>query len=151
MVTLFVIQSSLSSGYKGYKVSNTLTIGGKSTFSFASNTGNCLSAAGSALLSFKFGLNTKICCICNGCGTPLLFSEIMGKKVQKYSGISSNDLTLPSVSDSSMTSLKINLIIGTYGSQKIKFLDRVTYSYQSNGSNVRSLYINFIDSDNIKE
>ena len=56
MVSLFVIQSSLSSGYRGYKVSNTLTIGGKSTFSFVSNTGNCLSAAGSALFSFKFGL-----------------------------------------------------------------------------------------------
>jgi len=49
-----------------------------------------------------------------------------------------------------MTSLRINFIIGKYGSQKVKFINKITYSYESTVSTIRTLYINFIDSDNIK-
>jgi hypothetical protein len=56
------------------------------------------------------------------------------------------------LSYSSVSTLKINFIIGKYGSQKIKYIDKITHSYESvSGSTTRSLYLNFIDSDNIKE
>lgn len=59
----------------------------------------------------------------------MLFSEIMGKTVPQYLDVTQNTLSLPQVSDSAMTSLKINFILGTYGSQGIKYIDRATYSY----------------------
>ncbi len=76
----------------------------------------------------------------------------MGKNIAKYLDLSSNDLQIPSVSDSSISTLKINIIVGKYGSQKISYIDRITHSYESSASSTtRTLYINFINSDNIKE
>ncbi len=141
----------MDSGYKGYKISTLLTIGGKSAFSFIDSQGNCLLSAGSSTFGLKFGQNTKISCKCNNCGTPLLFSDIMGKAVPQFYNIVSKDLSIPTISDLTLTTLRLNFIIGKYGSQKVKYIDRITYSYESNGSNVRTLYVNFIDSDNIKE
>lgn len=77
----------------------------------------------------------------------------MGKSIAKYLDLSSNDLQIPTVTDSSISTLKINIIIGKYGSQKISYIDRITHSYESSASSTttRTLYINFISSDNIKE
>ena len=76
----------------------------------------------------------------------------MGQKIAQYFDISNNYLTLPKISDSAMTTLRINFLVGKYGSQKIKFIDRITYSYEaSSTSNKKTLYINFIDSDTIRE
>jgi hypothetical protein len=129
-----------------------LAVGDKKAFSFVDNNGNCLnSTASNPNYNFKFGLNTKISCKCNNCGTPLLFSEIMGRSIAKYLELSSNDIKIPSVTDSSISTLKINIIIGKYGSQKISYIDRITHSYESSvSSTTRTLYINFITSDNIK-
>jgi hypothetical protein len=129
-----------------------LTIGGKKAFSFFDNNGNCLNSTSSnPNYNIKFGLNTKISCICNNCRSPLLFSEIMGKLIPKYLDLSSNDIQIPSITDSSISTLKINIIIGKYGSQKMNYIDRITHSYESSvSSTTRTLYINFITSDNIK-
>lgn len=111
-------------------MSTIMTIGGKSAFSFVDNSGNCLnSTSTSSNFKFRFGLNTKFSCNCNNCGTPLLFSDIMGKTIPQFLDISNNDLQAPSVDDSSMTTLRLNFIIGKYGSQKTKFIDKITYSY----------------------
>lgn len=68
-------------------MSTLVTIGGKSSFSFIDAQGNCLIASGTSAFSFKFGQNTKISCICNNCGTPLLFSEILGKSISQFYNI----------------------------------------------------------------
>ena len=130
-----------------------MTIGGKTAFSFIDSNGNCLNSTASAsTYNLRFGLNARISCKCTNCGTPLLYSEIMGKSIAQYLDLSSNDLKFPSVTDSSMTTLKINFIVGKYGSQKIKFIERITYSYESlPGATTKTLYFNFIDSDNIQE
>lgn len=133
-------------------MSSLLTIGGKSAFSFADSNGDCLKSTPLMTgFSFRFGHNIKISCKCVNCGTPLLFSSIMGKTLPQFLDVQSNDLALPTVTDTSMTTLKINFILGTYGSQKIKFIDKVTYSYDSTASDRRTLYFNFIDSAAIKE
>lgn len=133
-------------------MSTVLTIGGKSSFSVVDGQGNCASSAQglSSAFSLRFGQNTRITCMCNNCGaTPLLFTQLMGQPISQFSSISSPTLTIPSVNDPTLTTLKLNFIIGKYGSQKVKYIDRITYSSESNGSNLRTLYINFIDSDNI--
>jgi hypothetical protein len=132
-------------------MANLLTIGGKTAFSFTGLDGSCLTIAGTATFGLRFGLNAKISCKCNNCGTPLLFSDIMGKNIPKYLDVTGNDIQIPSVTDSAMTTLRINFIIGKYGSQNVKFIERITYSYESDGSNIRNLYINFIDGDTIKK
>lgn len=76
----------------------------------------------------------------------------MGKTIAQYLDLSGNDLQLPSITDSSIATLKINFILGKYGSQKINYIDRITHSYEtSSSSGTRTLYLNFINSDNIKE
>lgn len=79
-----------------------------------------------------------------------MFTDIMGKSLPQFYSNTDHNLTIPTVNDSTMTTFKISFIVGKYGSQKVKYIDRITYSYESNGANVRSLYINFIDADNIK-
>jgi anionic cell wall polymer biosynthesis LytR-Cps2A-Psr (LCP) family protein len=90
-------------------------------------------------------------CKCVSCSNPLLFSMLMGKKVSKFLSSTNGSVTIPTISDSTMTSLTLNFVIGKYGSQNVKYIDRVTYSYSSNGGNVRTLMINFFDSDTIKQ
>jgi hypothetical protein len=109
------------------------------------------SSSGTPFVSFKFGQNVKLSCKCASCGSPLLFSMLMGKKVSKFLSSSNGSVTIPTISDSTMTSLTINFVIGKYGSQNVKYIDRVTYSYSSNGGNVRTLMINFFNSDTIKQ
>jgi hypothetical protein len=75
----------------------------------------------------------------------------MGKTVSKFLSSTNGTVTIPTVSDSTMTTLTINFIIGKYGSQNLKYIDRVTHSYSSNGGNVRTLMINFYNSDTIKQ
>lgn len=75
----------------------------------------------------------------------------MGKSIPQFLNLPNNDLTFPSVNDLAMTSLKINLVIGKYGSQKIKYIDKIIHSYDANGGDIRTLSINFIESDNIKQ
>lgn len=148
-------KKTILTGYKGYKISSALVIGGKTTFSFTATNGNCLISSGANTFSPKFGLNAKISCKCNNCGMPLLFSEIMGKSVPQYFNIPSPFLVLPSITDPAMKTLKINFIIGKYGSQNVKYIEKITYSYETNPSNVpaniRTLHLNFIDSDNLIE
>ncbi len=75
----------------------------------------------------------------------------MGKAIPQFYNIASQNISIPTVNDSALTTLRVNFIIGKYGSQKVKYIDKITSSYESNGGNIRTLYINFIDSDNIKE
>lgn len=53
----------------------------------------------------------------------------MDKTIPQFFNIAENNLTVPSINDSAMTTLKINFIVGKYGSQKIKYIDRITYTY----------------------
>lgn len=105
-----------------------MTIGSKNAFSFVDSSGNCLTSGSSSTFNIRFGHNTKISCICNNCGTPLLFSDLMGKTIAQFYDTTSNNITLPSINDSSITTLKLNFIIGKYGSQKVKYIDKITYS-----------------------
>ena len=75
----------------------------------------------------------------------------MGKNISQFLGMSGSDITIPQVADSTMSTLRLNFIVGKYGSQKVKYIERITFSYETKSLNTRSLYINFIDSDNIKE
>jgi hypothetical protein len=86
----------------------------------------------------------KITCTCTGCSTlPLLFSALSAKTVNQFSGDSSRTVTLPTISDGAVTDLQITFVVGTYGSQGIRYIERVTSSTSSNSGSSRSLTINF--------
>ncbi len=99
-----------------------LSIGGKNSFSFVSFTGDCLSTVGTKTFGLRFGQNTKIECNCNSCGTPLIFSDLLGKTIPKFLGVSGSEITIPSTSASNITKLKLFFVIGKYGTQKVKFI-----------------------------
>lgn len=135
--------------YQGYMLSSTLVLNGLSFFIFSS-AGNCMTvASGTPNFSFKFGQNVKISCRCVLCGTPLMFSQIMGSTIPQFLSISNNNITIPTITDSTMTSLTLNIAIGRYGSQQINYIDRVSSSYTSDGGNIRTLMVNFYALDNI--
>jgi len=153
-VKLYINKSASVTLYEGYKMSSILEIDGISSFIF-SNSGVCLtpsSSSGTPFISFKFGQSVKISCKCtSACSSPLIFSMFMGKPIPKFLSSTNGSLTIPTVSDSSMTSLTLNFIIGKYGSQNVNYIDRVTHSYSSDGGSIRTLRINFYNSDLIEE
>lgn len=130
-VIIILFEIYTYTGYKGYQLSTIVSIGAKTAFSFKAKDGSCnnSSSPNTASFSFKFGQNTKISCKCSSCGTPLLFSEIMGKAIPRFQGVSGDDITIPTISDSSITALKVNFVLGKYGSQKLKFIEKITISY----------------------
>jgi hypothetical protein len=57
---------------------------------------------------------------------------------------------LPSISGT-INTLTVNFIIGMYGSQGVKYIDRITYSYTLGVTTKKTLRFNFIDSKTIKK
>ncbi len=76
---------------------------------------------------------------------------LMGKTIPQFLSSTNGTITIPTVSDSAMTTLTLNIVLGKYGSQNVNYIDRVSHSYSTNGGNVRTLIINYYNSDTIKQ
>jgi hypothetical protein len=74
----------------------------------------------------------------------------MGANISQYYNVGSNTITIPQVGNTNMTGLTLNFVVGKYGSQNVKYIDRIDISYQTTGQSLRTLNINFIDGDNIR-
>ena len=117
-----------------------------------SRNGACLTApdATAPAFSIRFGLNMKISCTCSGCNSvPQLFSALSGKAVNQFSGDTSKAVTLPTITDGTMTDLQIIFVIGAYGSQGIRYIERVTSSSSSVSGSIRSLTVSFVQASQI--
>lgn len=102
-----------------------LKVGTNSNLYLISRIGGCLTTADSTgpAISLRFGLNMKLTCTCNSCSTvPQLFSVLSGAAINQFSGDTSKNITLPSVTDPNITDLQITIVIGTYGSQGIRYI-----------------------------
>lgn len=131
-----------------------LALSNNKNFNIISSTGQCLSSSGTASqFKLQFGMNLRLSCNCPSCtGLLPIFTSFMGKTVPRYSGDtnSSNTLTTPSVSDQTMTTLQLNFIIGTYGSQNFRYIERITSSYTISSTSERGVNIVFVMPEQIK-
>jgi hypothetical protein len=119
-----------------------IALGGSSSFSFVDASGNC--GAG-VPLQVKFGYNMRLSCQCAGCtGVPLLYSSISAKSVNSFQGDTTKTIAIPSFSNAANTNVQVTFIIGQYGSEKAKYLERVTVSASTAASNERVLNIVFV-------
>jgi hypothetical protein len=92
----------------------------------------------------------KVACLCSGCSSvPQIFSVLSASTINQFSGDSTKTLTLPTITDSAVTDLQLNFIVGSYGSQGIKYIERVSSSTSSSGGSTRSLTIKFVQSSQI--
>lgn len=125
----------------GYQQGDVLAVGGSSSFSFVDASGNC--GAGVAL-QLRFGYNMRLSCQCAGCTTvPLLYSSISGKSVNSFQG-DSKTIPIPSFSSAANTLVQLTFIVGQYGSEKARYIERVTVSTSSASSDQRVLNIAFV-------
>ena len=113
--------------YSGYKNGDLFQVGtGSSSFKLIDNTGACLpgiTTSAVPIFSLKFGVNFNVVCTCSGCSSSIpLFTQFMGKTVARYSQDTSENVTIPTISDTAMTSLQLVFVVGTYGSQKFKYI-----------------------------
>ena len=119
------MKASNGAKWAGYMQGDLLQVGGSSNLYLISGSGNCLTTTNTTgpAISLRFGLNMKLTCSCNGCSTvPQLFSVLSGAAINQFSGDTSKSVTLPSVTDPTITDLQINIVIGTYGSQGILYI-----------------------------
>lgn len=109
------------------------------------SSGSCLTAstAGSTSFSLKFGLNMKLSCSSSSASFPLLYSSFSGKYLLQFSGDSTKKVTVPAIS-ASATSAELKIVIGSYGSAKARYIERVVVSSSAASSSERTLNIWFV-------
>lgn len=73
-----------------------------------------------------------------------MYTVFSGANIAQFKGDTTTTFALPKIASTSITSVTLNFIIGTYGSRKIKYIERVTYSTSNTGGTSRKLAINFI-------
>jgi hypothetical protein len=131
----------------GYQLGDILDIGNKTAFNFVQTGGACLMTANLSAPAFqlKFGATMRLSCACSNCTTiPQLYSTFSGSFLYAYKNDKSKTVSFPTVSDPSITSLQINIIIGTYGSGGGKYIERITSSSVTTASSVRTLNLVFV-------
>lgn len=129
----------------GYQIGDALSIGASPTFTFVDSSGSCLTAstAGSASFSLKFGLNMKLSCSNSSTSFPLLYSSFSGQYLLQFSGDSAKKVTVPAIS-ASATSAELKIVIGSYGSAKARYIERVVVSSSTASSSERTLNVWFV-------
>lgn len=155
------MQSSLSPVWAGYRQGDILTISNNMDLYLIDNSGNCLSASNTAMAAFniRFGLTMKIICKFSSLTVPQLFSVFSGASINQFSVGTDKVITLPTITDGSITDVQINFVIGEYGSSskqlliiEAKYIERATTSFSSvSGSTTRSLTLNFVQTSQIGE
>jgi hypothetical protein len=147
-VSTDLIKQTLNSPVKpGYQLGDILSIGTQSAFYFVQASGVCFTASSTSSTAFqlKFGVSMRLSCLCNNCTVvPLLYSTFSGKSVYSYSKDTSKTVSFPVISDPAITSLQINIIIGTYGSNGGKYIERISSSISTTASSVRTLNLVFV-------
>lgn len=123
-----------------------MQIGSSSTFSFVQSDGTCLTATSGTATTFqlKFGVNMKLSCSLGTNTLPLLFSSFSGKTLNRFSGDTSQTVTIPSFTDVSLTKVELKIVIGAYGSDNARYIERVVVSTSTASSASRTLNLRFV-------
>jgi hypothetical protein len=105
-------------------------------------------AASTSAPSFQltFGVTMRLTCQCTTCTTiPILYSAFSGNFLYSYKNDITKTVSFPIISDPTITSLQINIIIGIYGSNGGKYIERISSSSVTTASSVRTLNIVFVE------
>lgn len=85
----------------------------------------------------------KLSCSSSSASFPLLYSSFSGKYLLQFSGDSTKKVTVPAIS-ASATSAELKIVIGSYGSAKARYIERVVVSSSAASSSERTLNIWFV-------
>lgn len=100
---------------------------------------------GMTAFQLKFGVSMRLTCGCANCtAVPLLYSTFSGNFVYAYKDDTTKTVSFPTISDPAITSVQINIIIGTYGSDGAKYIERISASTATTASKVRTLNLVFV-------
>lgn len=124
-----------------------MSLSGQTIFSFVAANGQCItSSSGATTFQLKFGMNMNIGCTSSDTtNVPLIYSSFSGKKLYQFSSDTTSTVTIPSFNDATLTAVTILIVVGKYGSNDSKYIERVVLSSTSNAaSTTRTLNINFI-------
>ena len=110
----------------GYSQGDVMELSSIDKFYMIDDSGNCLPSSDStkAPFSLRFGVNTNLYCIGNQ-SLPSLFTSFSGKTINQFKGDISKNITLPTIG-STATSVTLKFIVGSYGTQRSKYVERVT-------------------------
>ena len=101
--------------------------------------------------TFRCGVNMNIYCKCPGCTTlPSIFSSFSAKTINQFKDDTTKKISIPSIA-AGATNLILKFIVGSYGTQRSKYIERVTVEVKSSSSSDldRKLNIVFVQSSQI--
>jgi len=138
----------------GYQIGDAMTISNSSNFYFLTTSGQCLTSANSGTTAFqlKFGVNMNLFCSSNDTSNlPLIYSSFSGQKLNQFSSDNSSSVSIPTFNDPTITSATIQIIVGKYGSNNAKYIERVVSTTSTASSSQKSLNIVFVQPSQLSQ
>ena len=94
----------------------------------------------------------NLVCSSGGSSTvPLLYQSFSGQTLYQFSGDTSSTTKIGNINDPAITSVVLQIVAGTYGSSKTRYIERTVLTTSKSSSSQYSLSIIFVEASQISQ
>ena len=91
----------------------------------------------------------KLTCSSSSAATDLLFTSFSGKTLEQFSGDNTHTVSIPTFATGTITAADVTIIVGYYGSDNSRYVERVTVTSSSIAGTELKLSIRFVQPEQL--